>query len=489
MDQLLDELADHARGSVTDVIGTAEGVELRGVTHDSRDVGRDTLFACVRGTAFDGHDYAAQAVADGAVALLVDHPLGGIADVPQIVVDDTRRRLGPISAAVYGHPSRDLATVGITGTNGKTTTAQLLAAIFEEHGWQTGIVGTLHGERTTPEAPELQALLASFKESGCGAAVMEVSSHALALHRVDGTQFDAVVFTNLGRDHLDLHGSTEEYFRAKARLFDPAFSPLAVINVDDTYGRLLADTLQVNSSRGDDDIRVVPISADDLDDLVVDGSSHSYRWGAIDVTVPIGGHFNVANSHAALVTAVELGIEPHVAVAGLAATNPIPGRFEAVPAATARGLTVVVDYAHTPDGLAEVLRSARAIADTGSTVAIVFGAGGDRDREKRPEMGAVVARLADRVIVTSDNPRHEEPNAIIRDILGGMNDTDVDIQVEPDRRTAIAAGLAPLTPGDVLVVAGKGHERTQDLGDRVVDFDDRAVITELLEADLLGGRA
>src|SRR6478735_4992269 len=358
MDQLLDELADHARRSVTDVIGTAEGVELRGVTHDSRDVGRDTLFACVRGTAFDGHDYAAQAVADGAVALLVDHPLGGIAEVPQIVVDDTRRRLGPISAAVYGHPSRDLATVGITGTNGKTTTAQLLAAIFEEHGWQTGIVGTLHGERTTPEAPELQALLASFKESGCGAAVMEVSSHALALHRVDGTQFDAVVFTNLGRDHLDLHGSTEEYFRAKARLFDPAFSPLAVINVDDTYGRLLADTLQVNSSRGDDDIRVVPISADDLDDLVVDGSSHSYRWGDLDVTVPIGGQ---------------------VAVAGLAATNPIPGRFEAVPAATARGLTVVVDYAHTPDGLAEVLRSARAIADTGSTVAIVFGAGGERD--------------------------------------------------------------------------------------------------------------
>ena len=471
------------------MIGTAEGVELRGVTHDSRDVGRDTLFACVRGTAFDGHDYAAQAVADGAVALLVDHPLGGIADVPQIVVDDTRRRLGPISAAVYGHPSRDLTTVGITGTNGKTTTAQLLAAIFEEHGWQTGIVGTLHGERTTPEAPELQALLASFKETGCGAAVMEVSSHALALHRVDGTQFDAVVFTNLGRDHLDLHGSTEEYFRAKARLFDPAFSPLAVINVDDTYGRLLADTLQVNSSRGDDDIRVVPISADDLDDLVVDGSSHSYRWGAIDVTVPIGGHFNVANSHAALVTAVELGVEPHVAVAGLAATNPIPGRFEAVPAATARGSpwssTTPTPPTGWPRSSARRARSPTPVRPwrscSGPAATVIA-------RSAR-EMGAVVARLADRVIVTSDNPRHEEPNAIIRDILGGMNDTDVDIQVEPDRRTAIAAGLAPLTPGDVLVVAGKGHERTQDLGDRVVDFDDRAVITELLEADLLGGRA
>ncbi len=481
MNALLDELDIRERGSVIEVVGPAD-LELRGVTHDSRHIGSDTLFACIRGSAVDGHDLAGQAVADGAVALLVDHRLTGVGDVPQIVVDDTRRRLGPISAAVYGHPSRDLTTVGITGTNGKTTTAQLLAAIFEEHGWQTGIVGTLHGERTTPEAPELQALLASFRSAGCGAAVMEVSSHALALHRVDGTRFDAVVFTNLGRDHLDLHGSTEEYFRAKARLFDPSFAPLAVINVDDTYGRLLADTLQVNGSdgRGNGEVRVVRISSDDLDDVVVDGASHSYRWGSVEVTVPIGGHFNVANSHAALVTAVELGVDPRVAVAGLAGVTPVPGRFEAVPAATERGLTVVVDYAHTPDGLAEVLRSARTIADPGSAVVIVFGAGGDRDREKRPEMGAVAGRLADRVIVTSDNPRREDPNAIIGDILGGMNDTVVDIRVEPDRRTAIAAALAEITRGDVLVVAGKGHERTQDLGDRVVEFDDRAVITELL---------
>ncbi len=484
MDALVDELGVRGRGSVVDVVGAAGQVELREVTHDSRRVGSNTLFACIRGAAFDGHDYAARAVADGAVALLVDHPLADIGTVPQIVVDDTRRLIGPVSAAVYGHPSRDLTTVGITGTNGKTTTAQLLAGIFEAHGWQTGIVGTLHGERTTPEAPELQALLASFRASGCGAAVMEVSSHALALHRIDGTVFDAVVFTNLGRDHLDLHGSTEEYFRAKARLFDPSFAPLAVVNVDDTYGRLLADTLE-----GNDELRVVRISIDDLDAVVVNGTSHSYRWDGVDVTVPIGGHFNVANSHAALVTAVELGVDPLAAAAGLAGVTAIPGRFEAVPAATARGLTVVVDYAHTPDGLAEVLQSARSIADPGSIVAIVFGAGGDRDREKRPEMGAVAGRLADRVIVTSDNPRREDPNAIIGDILGGMNDTDVDVHVEPDRRTAIATALAPLTPGDVLVVAGKGHERTQDLGDRVVDFDDRAVITELLGDDVLGGGA
>ncbi len=475
MTALLGELETDDPAAITAVVGSVGGVNLGGVTHDSRAVGSGTLFACIRGASFDGHDYAEQAVAEGAVALLVDHPLGAIGDVPQIVVDDTRRRLGPIAAAVYGRPSRSLTTVGLTGTNGKTTTAQLLAAIFEAHGWQTGIVGTLHGERTTPEAPELQAVLASFLESGCGAAVMEVSSHALTLHRVDGTDFDAVVFTNLGRDHLDLHGSTEEYFRAKARLFQPSFAPLGIVNVDDTYGRLLADTLDDN-----DGIRVVRISNDDLDAVVVDGTSHSYRWGAIDVEVPIGGHFNVANSHAALVTAIELGVAPAVAVAGLSGAQPVPGRFEAVPAATDRGLTVVVDYAHTPDGLAEVLRSARTIADPGATVAIVFGAGGDRDREKRPEMGAVAGRLADRVIVTSDNPRGEDPSAIIGDILGGMNDTDAEILVEPDRRAAIAAALAPLAAGDVLVVAGKGHERTQDLGDRVVDFDDRAVITELL---------
>ena len=220
MSALLDELEARERGSVTDVVGAVDRIELHGVSHDSRHVGPDTLFACLRGATVDGHDHAAQAIADGAVGLLVDHPLAGVGEVPQIVVDDTRRRLGPIAAAVYGHPSHDLTTVGITGTNGKTTTAQLLAGIFEEHGWRTGIVGTLHGERTTPEAPELQELLDSFRTSGCGAAVMEVSSHALALHRIDGTVFDAVVFTNLGRDHFDLHGSTEEYFRAKARLFD-----------------------------------------------------------------------------------------------------------------------------------------------------------------------------------------------------------------------------------------------------------------------------
>ena len=248
-------------------------VELLGVAHDSRAVAPGALFACLRGAASDGHDHAAQAVASGATALLVDHELPAVDSVAQLVVDDTRRALGPVSSLVYERPSRRLTTVGITGTNGKTTTAQLTAAIFEANGWTTGVVGTLHGARTTPEAPELQQTLATFVDEGASAAVLEVSSHALALHRVDGTEFDAVIFTNLGRDHLDLHGSTEEYFRAKAQLFDVRFAPLALVNTDDPYGRLLADVIA-----GTDGLRVVELSLDQVSDIEVTTSTHSYTW-------------------------------------------------------------------------------------------------------------------------------------------------------------------------------------------------------------------
>ena len=460
--------------------------ELVGVAHDSRAVAPGVLFACLRGAASDGHDHASQAVASGAVALLVDHELSAVGSVAQVVVDDTRRALGPVSSLVYERPSRRLTTVGITGTNGKTTTAQLTAAIFEANGWPTGVVGTLHGARTTPEAPELQQTLATFIDEGASAAVLEVSSHALALHRVDGTEFDAVIFTNLGRDHLDLHGSTEEYFRAKAQLFDPRFAPLALVNTDDPYGRLLADVIADS-----DGIRVVELTLDDVSDIEVSTSSHAYTWRGHRVDVPIGGRFNVMNSLSALVTAVELGIDAEVAVAGLARVEAIPGRFESIADAATFGFSVIVDYAHTPDGLAEVLASARAVADPGSSVIVVFGAGGERDRDKRPEMGAVASRLADRIVVTSDNPRMEDPMDIIGDILGGMNrdrnpgptgDPTSALLVEVDRRAAIAAALAGAQRGDVVVIAGKGHERTQDLGGRIVEFDDRLVARELLAA-------
>ncbi len=303
-----------------------DGLVVTDVVHDSRQVRPGSVYVCLRGHSFDGHAFAADAVAAGAVAVVTDHHLD--LTVPQIVVDDTRLRVGPLAAMFTGHPSRSLVTVGITGTNGKTTTAQLLEAIFGANGWATGVIGTLHGPRTTPEAPDLQRALREFVEEGARAAVLEVSSHALALHRVDGTEFDAVVFTNLGRDHLDLHGSQEEYFRAKARLFSPEFAPLAVINVDDPHGRLLADTAA--SSEAGSVLRVVPVSADQITDVVVDASSHRYRWRGLEVVVPIGGRFNVANSLAAITTAVELGVDPQVAVDGLGAAGRVPGRFDVV---------------------------------------------------------------------------------------------------------------------------------------------------------------
>jgi len=458
------------------------GLEVTDVVHDSRLVTPGSVYVCLRGGSFDGHDFAVQAVADGAVALVVDHRLDGADDTPQIVVDDTRLRAGPIAALLAGQPSRHLTTVGITGTNGKTTTAHLLDAIFTANGWKTGVVGTLHGPRTTPEAADLQRTLRGFVDEGDRAAVLEVSSHALALHRVDGTEFDAVVFTNLGHDHLDLHGSQEEYFRAKARLFSCEFAPVGVINVDDPHGRLLADTAA--STLTGKEFRVVAVSTSQLDDVRVDAASHGYRWNDLAVDVPIGGHFNVANSLIALTTAVELGVDPGVAIEALRSVSAVPGRFELVrtPSAERLGLTVVVDYAHTPDGLAEVLASARTVAD-GHDVSVVFGCGGERDRPKRPEMGRVAAELADRVVITSDNPRREDPAGIIDDILGGVGaDYRARVVTNLDRRSAIHNALEAARTGDVVVIAGKGHERSQEYADRTVDFDDVSVAAEILES-------
>jgi UDP-N-acetylmuramoyl-L-alanyl-D-glutamate--2,6-diaminopimelate ligase len=463
-----------------------QGTVIRSVTHDSREVGPGALYACLRGEHFDGHDFAVDAVRSGATAVLADHRLeeldrvaGAGGPVPQIVVDDTRRRLGPIAAEIAGHPSRALATVGITGTNGKTTTAALMAAILEAAGRPCGIVGTLQGPRTTPEAPELQALLRSFLDAGRTAAVLEVSSHALAMHRVDGTTFDAVVFTNLGHDHLDLHGTQEEYFRAKARLFTSSFGHLGVINVDDPYGRLLADTAS------SDEFRVVAYSITELADVEVTAAAHRYRWRGHRVEVPIGGDFNVANSLAALTTAVELGIDPDVAIAGVSSPGVVPGRFELVETddSRRRGITVIVDYAHTPDGLERLLEAARSVVGPNGSLVVVFGCGGRRDRAKRSEMGAVASRTADRVVVTSDNPRDESPAAIIDAIMDGVDrHAPAAVVSIIDRREAILDAIGSAGAGDVVVIAGKGHESTQEFADHSIAFDDRAVAREILEA-------
>jgi UDP-N-acetylmuramoyl-L-alanyl-D-glutamate--2,6-diaminopimelate ligase len=453
------------------VIDGDPSATVTAMTHDSRLVGPGHLFACVRGEHHDGHGYAAGAVRDGATALLVDHVVDVGRSVGQLVVSDTRLAMGPVAAGVYRFPSRALRVVGITGTNGKTTTCALLAAILRAAGQPTTVIGTLSGAKTTPEAPELQARLAAARDAGDRAVVMEASSHALALHRVDGTRFAAAVFTNLGVDHLDLHGTPEAYFRAKARLFTPELSAVGVTNVDDAHGRLLFDAAPVE---------MVPYSLDDATDVVVAADHHELTWRGERLVVGLGGRFNVANTLAAATTAGVLGIEPDVIARGLAAADVVPGRFERVlpSRGDGGGVVAIVDYAHTPDGLEEVVTSARAV--TAGRVIVVFGAGGDRDHPKRPRMGEVVARLADVAVVTSDNPRSEDPGAIISAVLSGMEDR-TGVIVEPDRAAAIATAVGMARAGDVVVVAGKGHETTQTIGADVLPFDDREVVRRALD--------
>ena len=473
-------VASRVRGSA--VIGDASG-SVVGIAHDSRAIRPGQIFACLRGASFDGHEHATAAVAAGAVALLVDHRLDGVGDVAQIVVADTRVAVGPASAAAWGDPADQLLMIGITGTNGKTTTAQIVATALEGAGVSTGIIGTLHGPRTTPEAPDLHAALEAFVSEGRRAVVMEVSSHALELHRVDGTRFDVVGFTNFGHDHLDLHGSPEAYFRAKSALFAPSFSPRAVINVDDAHGLLLADAVG-------DDIYVRRVGIDDLTDVVVGPSRHSYTWNGRRIEVPLGGDFNVSNSQMAIELVslladaddtIEVTIDVDAAVGGLASLEAVPGRFELVETneTTERNITVVVDYAHTPDGLERVLESARRI--TAERVIVVFGCAGRRDREKRAVMGEIAGRLADAAFATSDNPRGEDPGAIIDDVIAGVADNyRARVTAEPDRRVAIRHALQIAASGDIVVIAGKGHETYQDLGDTTIDFDDRAIAREEL---------
>jgi UDP-N-acetylmuramoyl-L-alanyl-D-glutamate--2,6-diaminopimelate ligase len=461
----LDRLLDGVE--VVAVRGQPAAVDVLGVSHDSRLVEPGWLFCCLPGAVVDGHDFAPAAVAAGAVALLCQRPLA--VDVAQVEVADTRVAMAPVAAAFWGHPSRALAVVGVTGTNGKTTTTHLLRSVLEHAGRRCGLIGTLSGARTTPEATELQARLAGYVEAGMDAVAMEVSSHALDLHRVDATWFSVAVFTNLGRDHLDFHGTEEAYFRAKARLFEPALTGLAVVNADDPHGRLLLDAARVPTR---------PYSLADAADLVVGATASTFRWRGQPVRLPLGGAFNVSNAVAAATVAAELGVDDAAIAAGLSGAEPPPGRFEPVDAG--QPFAVVVDYAHTPDGLHQVLDAARSVAG-GARVTVVFGCGGDRDRGKRPVMGEVASRLADRVVVTSDNPRHEDPGAIIDEVVAGVPDARrAAVVVEPDRRAAIALALAGAGPGDVVVIAGKGHEQTQEVGDRSVPFDDRLVARELL---------
>jgi UDP-N-acetylmuramoyl-L-alanyl-D-glutamate--2,6-diaminopimelate ligase len=443
-------------------------VHIRGVAHDSRSVRSGDLFCCLRGERTDGHRYAPLAVEAGAAAVLVERPLD--LAVAQVLVDDARAAMAPLAAAFHGHPSAGMTVVGVTGTTGKTTTTHLLAAIFDHAGLPCGVIGTLTGMHTTPEAPDLQATLARFSAGGDRAVAMEVSSHALAQHRADATRFAVAVFTNLGQDHLDFHGTSEQYFAAKARLFTPALSARAVVNADDPYGRRLLATAAVPT---------VAYAMADAAGLAVGRLASTFSWRGQRIRLALGGRFNVLNALAAATAATEAGLTAADVAAGLAAAGAVPGRFEPVDAG--QPFTVVIDFAHTPESLSSVLRAAREVAG-GKRVIVAFGCGGDRDPAKRPAMGAAAAGLADVVVVTSDNPRTEDPAAIIEDVITGVpTSSTARAHSEIDRRSAIALALADARPGDVVVIAGKGHETTQTFADRVVDFDDRAVARQLLE--------
>ncbi|HVA75685.1 MAG TPA: UDP-N-acetylmuramoyl-L-alanyl-D-glutamate--2,6-diaminopimelate ligase [Acidimicrobiales bacterium] len=458
----LDGLVAEAGLAALDLIVEISGdpsTEVLSLTMDSRGVTAGAMFACVPGHTMDGHEFAGEAVAAGAAALLCERRLE--VGVPQVVVTSVRRSLGPVADAIFGHPSRQLTVVGVTGTNGKTTTCALLSSVFDTNGWPSTTIGTLTQQRTTPEAPELQALLAGWRDRGGRAIAMEVSSHALDQHRTDALSFAAGVFTNLTPEHLDYHETMDQYFEAKARLFEPGSVRLAVVNTGDAWGSRLAE--QVRSSG----LPVAEFSLSDASDLELRPGGSTFVWEGHRLVVNLGGRFNVENALAAATCARSLGIETDAIAAGLASLSGVQGRFQVVDAG--QPFSVIVDYAHTPDGLSKALMAARELGS--GKLIVVFGAGGDRDHEKRPLMGAAASRLADLAVITSDNPRSEDPMSIIDQILTGA-EGNANVVTEPDRAAAIATALANASGGDVVLIAGKGHERGQDIGGRVVPFDD-----------------
>jgi UDP-N-acetylmuramoyl-L-alanyl-D-glutamate--2,6-diaminopimelate ligase len=469
----------------------APDATVRGIAYDSRRVRPGQIFVAFKGQKADGAAFAGQAIQRGALAVVSeDDPPAGFAS-GWVKVGHARRALAFLAAAFNGHPSSELQVVGITGTNGKTTTTFLLASIFDAANLPCGVLGTVgyrigselrEATHTTPEAPEVQQLLREMFDHGCRAAVMEVSSHALALNRVDGTKFAAGVFTNLTRDHLDFHADMESYFLAKRRLFEmlPADAP-SLINLDDPRGAALAAavsrpvTYAVNRPA---DITPGPLSAS-LEGLTFDVRTPR---GALHVRSPLVGRPNVYNILAAVSTATALGISFDAIEKGVSTLAGVPGRFQLVSAA-ADEITVVVDYAHTDDALRNLLETARPL--TRGRLITVFGCGGDRDRTKRPLMGAVAGRLSDLIILTSDNPRSEEPGRIIEEIRRGITadtrrDSSQRILTEPERRAAIERAIEEARAGDVVLIAGKGHEKSQVIGSQVLPFDDVAVASDAL---------
>jgi UDP-N-acetylmuramoyl-L-alanyl-D-glutamate--2,6-diaminopimelate ligase len=468
---------------------------LIGITHDSTAVQPGDLYAALPGSKHHGAEFCEQAAAAGAVAVLTDQAGRDRAirsGLPVFVVAEPRARLGEVASWVYGNPSGRLLLIGVTGTSGKTTSTYLIESGFRRAGYQTGLVGGVEtriaglvepSKLTTPEATELQALLAVMAERRVTAAAMEVSSHALALGRVGGTSFEVAVFTNLSQDHLDFHADMDSYFAAKAELFTPRYAKSGVVNLDDDYGRLLVGRAQIPvttfsaAGRGDADWRAVDVRCG------ADGSNFQVVGpGGVqaDACTALPGPFNVSNALGAIVALVEVGVGLSAAVDGVAACAGVPGRLERVE--SGQDLTVLVDYSHKPGAVHAVLSALRPVT-TGS-LRVVLGCGGDRDRAKRPMMGAAAAELADIAILTSDNPRSEDPLAILAEMLTGALTVPQDkrghVIIEPDRAAAINLAIAGAGKGDVVVIAGKGHERGQYIAGQMIAFDDREVAAEAL---------
>jgi len=479
---------------VLESVGDPSSVEVGGISHDSRRVVPGDLFCCVPGLVSDGHEHAVEAVERGAVGLLCEHFIPELLDYrvvqTRIAPGSIRPAMARLAAAFYGHPARDLLMVGVTGTNGKTTVTQLLGDLLGATGRPTNVMGTLSGARTTPEATEVQRLLAGVRDrqkwdGRRHAVAMEVSSHALVQSRVEGVHFDVAVFTNLSHDHLDYHGSMEAYFEAKAKLFTSNYALRGVVNGDDPWGKRLLDTAH---------IPVAAVHQGDATDVVLRPGRTWFTWRGHRITTPLTGRVNVDNTLLAAEAALALDVHVEEVAEAMTHLSPVPGRLQVIAAApcdaggTAGGegppFTVLVDYAHTPAGLEVVLGEARALAPTSGRVLVVFGCGGNRDKAKRPLMGAVAERLSDEAFVTSDNPRDEDPMAIIEEVLSGVagGRANPSLRVEPDRHVAIRQALDRARAGDVVVIAGKGHETYQEVAGKRLPFNDAVEARDALSA-------